>query len=72
MDEAQHGPINGLPILLSSQILSEFVILNLTQSVRAHGDPKFCEIQNITRTSASLLKGNKSWRKSSRRCVVEN
>ena len=72
MDEAQHGPINGLPILLSSHILSEFVILNLTQSVRAHGDPKFCEIQNITRTSASLLKGNKSWRKSSRRCVVEN
>ena len=59
MDEAQHGPINGLPILLSSHILSEFVILNLTQSVRAHGDPKFCQIQNITRTSASLLKGNK-------------
>ncbi len=50
--------IEGLPILLSSRVLTEFVIITLTESVRAHGDPDFCQIQNISRMSPSLLKGN--------------
>jgi hypothetical protein len=58
MDASQFGPIDGLPILLSSHVLTEFVIITLTESVRAHGDPYFCQIQNISRMSPSLLKGN--------------
>jgi hypothetical protein len=58
MDASQFGPIDGLPILLSSHVLTEFVIITLTESVRAHGDPDFCQIQNISRMSPSLLKGN--------------
>jgi hypothetical protein len=58
MDASQFGPIDGLPILLSSHVLTEFVIIALTESVRAHGDPDFCQIQNISRMSPSLLKGN--------------
>ncbi len=44
MDASQFGAIDGLPILLSSHILTEFVIIALTESVRAHGDPEFCKI----------------------------
>jgi hypothetical protein len=58
MDVAQLGPIHGLPILLSSHILTDFVIVGLTESVRAHRDPEFCEIQNITCMSPFRLKGN--------------
>ena len=58
MDASQFGPIDGLPILLSSHVLTEFVIIAMTESVRAHGDPDFCQIQNISRMSPSLLKGN--------------
>ena len=39
MDKAQFAPINGLPILLSSHALKEFIILKLTESMRAHWDP---------------------------------
>jgi PIF1 helicase. len=35
MDASQFGPIDGLPILLSSHVLTEFVIITLTESVRA-------------------------------------
>ncbi len=58
MDASQFRAIDGLPILLSSHVLTEFVIIALTESVRAHGDPEFCKIQNIFRMSPSLLKGN--------------
>jgi hypothetical protein len=58
MDASQFGAIDGLPILLSFHILTEFVIIVLTESIRVHGDPEFCEIQNISRMSPSLLKGN--------------
>jgi hypothetical protein len=44
--------------VLSSHVLTEFVIIAMTESVRAHGDPDFCQIQNISRMSPSLLKGN--------------
>jgi hypothetical protein len=58
MDASKFGGIDGLPILLSSHVLPKFVIIALTESVRAHGDPEFCKIQNISRMSPSRLKGN--------------
>ncbi len=58
MDASQFEAIDGLPILLSSHLLTEFVIIALTEYVRAHGDPEFCKIQNVSRMSPSLLKGN--------------
>jgi hypothetical protein len=33
MDASQFGPIDGLPILLSSHVLTEFVIIAMTESV---------------------------------------
>jgi hypothetical protein len=47
-----------LPILLSFHVLTEFVIIALIESVRAHSDPEFCKIQNISCMIPSLLKGN--------------
>jgi hypothetical protein len=58
MDASQFRAIDGLPILLSSHVLTELVIIALTESVRAHGDPEFCKIQNISCMSPSLLTGN--------------
>jgi hypothetical protein len=58
IDASQFGANDGLPILLSSHVLTEFVIIALTESIRAHGDPEFCKIQNISHMSPSLLKGN--------------
>ena len=58
VDPAQFGPINGLPLFLSSHILTDFVIVGLYSSVRAQGDALFCELQNISRMKPSLLIGN--------------
>jgi hypothetical protein len=58
VDPAQFGPINGLPLFLSSHILTIFVIVGLYSSVRAQGDALFCELQNISRMKPSLLIGN--------------
>ncbi len=41
VDPAQFGPINGLPLFLSSHILTDFVIVGLYSSVRAQGDAFF-------------------------------
>ncbi len=46
VDPAQFGPIKGLPLFLSSHILTDFVIVGLYTSVRAQGDALFCELQN--------------------------
>jgi hypothetical protein len=58
MDASQFRAIDGLPILLSSHILTEFVIIVLTESFRVHSDPEFYKIHNISHMSPSLLKGN--------------
>ena len=58
VDPAQFGPIKGLPLFLSSHILTDFVIVGLYTSVRAQGDALFCELQNISRMKPSLLIGN--------------
>ncbi len=47
VDPAQFGPINGLPLFLSSHILTDFDSV-LYSSVRAQGDALFCELQNIS------------------------
>jgi len=60
MDPWQFGPIEGLPFLVSSHILTNFILVELKHSVRAHQDPSFQEIQNITRMSPSKLKQNKA------------
>jgi predicted GIY-YIG superfamily endonuclease len=57
-DHAQLGAIHGLPFLLSSHILTDFNLIRMKHSVRAHSDPHLQEIQKITRMSPSLLKGN--------------
>jgi DNA replication protein DnaC/predicted GIY-YIG superfamily endonuclease len=57
-DHAQLGAIEGLPFLLSSHILTDFNLIRMKHSVRAHSDPDLQEIQNITRMSPSVLKGN--------------
>ena len=60
MDHTQLGAINGWPFLLSSHILSEFVFVQLSHSVRAFNDKDFQELQKLTRMCPSdLLKDPK-------------
>ena len=58
-DHAQLGAIQGLPFVLSSHILTDFNLIRMKHSVRAHNDPDLQEIQNITRMSPSILKNSK-------------
>jgi len=45
------GTIHGLPLLLSSHIMTDFTLIRLKHSVRAHGDAALQRIQEITRIS---------------------
>ena len=49
MDHVQIQPINQLPFLTSSLVLTCFKAIELKQSVRAFGDMEFQRLQNITR-----------------------
>ena len=55
MDHTQLGAINGWPILLSSHIYTDFVMIQLSHSVRAYGDENFQKVQNLTRMSPREL-----------------
>ena len=55
MDHTQLGAINGWPILLSSHIYTDFVMIQLSHSVRAYGDENFQKVQNLTRMSPRKL-----------------
>ena len=55
MDHAQLGSIEGWPFLLSSHVITDFTLIQLRSSVRAHGDPDFQRIQNITRMPPRTL-----------------
>ena len=55
MDHAQLGSIEGWPFLLSSHVITDFTLIQLRCSVRAHGDPEFQRIQNITRMPPRIL-----------------
>ena len=49
MDHTQIQPIDGRPFLTSSNIVSCFKMVCLEHSVRAHNDPEFQRIQQISR-----------------------
>ena len=55
MDHAQSGPADATPILLSSFMTTCFILVGLEQSVRAHGDDDFQELQRIARISPLTL-----------------
>ena len=55
MDHTQLGAIGGWPFLLSSHVLTHFLLVKLSHSVRAHGDEDFQKIQNYTRMSPNML-----------------
>ena len=57
MDHTQLGAIDGWPFLLSSHILTDFLMVRLCHSVRAHRDPAFQRIQALTRMPPSELLG---------------
>ena len=49
MDHTQIQPINQLPFLTSSMVLTSFQAIKLQHSVRAHGDVDFQRLQELTR-----------------------
>ena len=55
MDHCQFGAIHGIPFLASSFILTDFIVIMLERSVRAHHDLQFQRLQNITRMSPHKL-----------------
>ena len=55
MDPQQFPPIDGLPFLLSSLVITMFTMVELRHSVRAAKDEKFKELQNIIRMSPNKL-----------------
>ena len=55
MDHRQLGAIDGCPFLMSSHVLTDFVLIELKHSVRAHGDGPFQRIQQLCRMSPGLL-----------------
>ena len=58
MDHKQIQPINQLPFLTSSLVLTCFEAIELKQSVRAHGDLDFQRLQDITRMNPFQLMNN--------------
>ena len=55
LDHAQIGPVNALPFLISSLVLSTFTMVELTHSVRAHGDLAFQRFQTLLRMNPDDL-----------------
>ena len=60
MDHTQIQPINLLPFLTSSLVLTSFVAVKLQHSVRAHGDIDFQRLQSITRMNPFELRNDSS------------
>ena len=58
MDHCQIQPINQLPLLTSTLILTCFHGIKLKHSVRAHGDIPFQQLQQITRMNPYELTNN--------------
>ena len=58
MDHTQLGAIDGWSFLVSSHILTNFTLVQLSHSVRAHGDPPFQRLQELTRMSPVKLLSN--------------
>ena len=58
MDHKQIQPINQLPFLTPSLVLTCLEAIELKQSVRAHGDLDFQRLQDITRMNPFQLMNN--------------
>lgn len=58
MDHAQLQPINGLPFLMSSLVMTSFTLVELKESVRACDDSKFKEFQDLLRRDPNDLKND--------------
>ena len=56
MDHAQLPPVDGLPFLLSTLVLTSFSMIQLKCSVRAHNDPAFQRFQYLTRLNPFELR----------------
>ena len=56
MDHTQLGAVEGWPFLLSTHILTDFVLVKLGHSVRAHADPQLQKLQSITRMNPFVLR----------------
>lgn len=56
MDHTQIQPIQQMPFLTSTLVMTCFVAVELIHSVRAHNDPEFQRLQEITRMSPDELK----------------
>ena len=62
MDHRQLQPINLLPFLTLSLMLTCFVMVELKHSVRAHGHPRFKRLQDITRMDPYELRESQELR----------
>ncbi len=58
MDHAQIPPINALPFLMSSLVLTSFSMVQLKESVRAHADTDFQDFQRLIRKNPFDLRQN--------------
>ena len=58
MDHTQLQPINALPFLMSTLVLTSFTMVKLDHSVRAASDPKFCRFQQLTRMNPLRLESD--------------
>ena len=58
MDPSQLQPINMLPLLVSSLMLTCFVMIELKHSVRAYGDVEFQRLQQLTRLDPYELRSS--------------
>ena len=56
MDHTQLQPINALPFLLSTLVITSFTMVQLRHSVRASADSLFQEFQQILRTNPFQLR----------------
>lgn len=70
MDPEQLDPVNGLPLLVSSLILTNFILVEMKHSVRAHDDVDFQRIQNITRMYPDRLRSDAALRKEFKHLVL--
>lgn len=58
MDHSQLQPIKGRPFLTSPNVIPCYTMVSLKNSVRAHNDPNFYRLQQITRMKYSAFEEN--------------
>ena len=58
LDHTQLQPINAIPFLMSSLVLTSFTMVQLKESVRAAEDALFCEFQQLVRMNPLKLRSD--------------